>query len=511
MSNLRENYFVNGRYGSSFVPRYQLPDYDDLGRLSKTSKMLNINNCDKSSLKNCRIDRKSSALQTLDKPLSRKNADCLLSKSAHNLTTHHPTSGQDNCLNTHLNDLNPPQNVFAINNLTSRLYQMEQQIQNQSSKLFNFERKIDELNHENGELTQTLLANRTRGCNETRRNHSTINFKEELVTLKDRLNSQVILNTKLEKENIKLIDKLQSSQTKLAESEEKYEHLMQIKNRELDEHKLKIENLNMELTRKEDEANQLELDKQHLRNKVSMLNQVTDKQDEKIEQHNGQLNRFEQEMENFKKQLNCKEVDNEKLRKELILVKNSLKKVQSLNQTNENLILWLNKQLTDQQSKYSTLYPKPVKKSTSINLNQRPVDYECNLSEALSDSHLLHNRCNVDDFRTDYRTDYRNECGNEFRPAFGRSSYANELNDLKADYKTEFKNDYKICKQLNNGNCCSTIRNLSNLDRRLESSQDYRTRELKSNFISNTHEPPILYTNKRLTDDVESFKCTIGK
>ena len=539
----RENYLMNGKFSSSFVARHQLAELDrhvdNLGRLSKSSKMLNTNQFEKSSSKNCKASRDRKILP-LDKPLSSrklKNDDChhqQLSKSAHNLHRSHLNS---NCMNGHMNDhltdrlnghLNDHQldqndsfqaacqkqinqisnQSVSANNLLSRLMQMENQVECQSAKLFNFEKKIEDLNRENDELTQTLLANRASNAREGREssdkscNFPIMNLKSEIFTIKERLNSQILVNSKLEKENIKLADKLQHQQSKLAESEEKYETLIAMKNRELDDHKLRIENLSCELGRKEEECNQLELDKQHLCNKVSMLNQVTDKQDEKIEQHNSQLDQLEQKIENLKKQIDCKDTENEKLRKELILVKNSMKKVQNLNQTNENLIIWLNKQLTDSQSRYNLLYPKP-KKSTSINLNQRPADYDSNLSEALSDSHLFghhqaSHRFNLDDFRNDY-------CRNEFMRSDFKNEFGDYKGDYKSDYKSEYKNDYRVSRQLN-GNCANLR---SNLDRRLDCQSDYallNRGESKGNYLPSTG----LYGNKRL-NECESFKCTLGK
>lgn len=522
MSNTRENYQLNGKFSSSFVSRHQLAELDTLGRLSKSTKMLNHSNqFEKSSLKNCKTGRKP---LLLDKPLScrkPKNADYPhqpLSKSAHNLHRSHldgqqsEHSFQTQCQNQIAQINHNRENAgVSANNLLSRLLQMESQVECQSAKLSNFEKKIENLNRENDELTQTLLANRmsnnARDDRESSENKSCsfpiMNLKGEIFTIKERLNSQILLNSKLEKENIKLADKLQHHQSKLVESEEKYETLIAMKNRELDEHKLRIETLSCEISRKEEECNQLELDKQHLCNKVNMLNQVTDKQDEKIEQHNGQLDQLEQKIENLKKEIDCRDLENEKLRKELILVKNSLKKVQNLNQTNENLIIWLNKQLSDSQSKYNLLYPKP-KKSTSINLNQRAGDYESNLSEALSDSHLFghhnasHHRFNMDDFRNDY-------CRNEFM----RSDFKNEFagQDYKtSDYKSEYKNDYRISRQLAGGNGANLR---SNLDRRLDCQQEYallNRGESKANYLPSNG----LYSNKRLAE-CEPFKCTLGK
>lgn len=547
MSNSRENYLMNGKFSSSYASRHQLAELDNhLGRLSKSSKMLNTSQFEKSSSKNLKTNRK---MPPLDKPLSSRKPSKLpdyhhqpLSKSAHNLHRSHLDQSmeqndrfqadrcqadrfqsdrfQAQCAQNQINQIaNNHQNVTA-NNLLSRLMQMESQVECQSAKLFNFEKKIEDLNRENDELTQTLAANRTNreGCDgrEGRDGRESsdkscsfpiMNLKGEIFTIKERLNSQILINSKLEKENGRLAEKLQHSQSKLAESEEKYETLIAMKNRELDEHKLRIENLSCEIGRKEEECNQLELDKQHLCNKVSMLNQVTDKQDEKIEQHTGQLDQLEQKIDNLKKQIDCKDAENEKLRKELILVKNSMKKVQNLNQTNENLIIWLNKQLTDSQSRYNLLYPKP-KKSTSINLNQRPVDYkndyESNLSEALSDSHLFghhqgHHRFNMDDFRNDY-------CRNEFMKSDFKNEFGDYKNEYKSDYKAEYKNDYRVSRQLG-GNCGANLR--SNLDRRLDCPQDYsllNRGESKANYLPSTG----LYGNKRL-NECEPFKCTLGK
>ena len=517
MSNSRENYQLNGKFSSSFVSRHQLTELDPIGRLSKSSKMLNHSNqFEKSSLKNCKpVGRK-----LLDKPLSCRKPKTndyphQLSKSAHNLHRSHldePQSEQSfqaQCQNQIAQISSNHQNAgCSANNLLSRLLQMENQVECQSAKLFNFEKKIEDLNRENDELTQTLLANRQKArdsCDSSENKACSfpiMNLKGEIFTIKERLNSQILLNSKLEKENGKLAEKLQQHQSKLAEAEERWETLIAMKNRELDEHKLRIETLSCEIHRKEEECNQLELDKQHLCNKVSMLNQVTDKQDEKIEQHTGQLDQLEQKIENLKKEIDCKDLENEKLRKELILVKNSLKKVQNLNQTNENLIIWLNKQLTDSQSKYNLLYPKP-KKSTSINLNQRAGDYESNLSEALSDSHLFGHhqpghRFNMDDFRNDY-------CRNEFM----RSDFKNEeykANDYKSDYKSEYKNDYRVSRQLAGGNCANLR---SNLDRRLDCQQEYalhRGEPKATNYLPSNG----LYSNKRLAE-CEPFKCTLGK
>ena len=519
---------MNGKCSSSYVPRHQLAELDNhLGRLSKSSKMLNTSSqFEKSSLKNLKNNRK---MLPLDKPLSsnrkasKPTADYHhqpLSKSAHNLHRSHLDQSmeasdrfQAQCAQNQIAQISNNHSNVSANNLLSRLMQMESQVECQSAKLFHFEKKIEDLNRENDDLTQTLLANRResrenrdgRECLESSEKSCSfpiMNLKGEIFTIKERLNSQILINSKLEKENGKLVDKLQHSQSKLAESEEKYETLIAMKNRELDEHKLRIENLSCEIGRKEEECNQLELDKQHLCNKVAMVRQVTDKQDEKIEQHTAQLDQLEQKIGNLKKQIDCKDAENEKLRKELILVKNSMKKVQNLNQTNENLIIWLNKQLTDSQSRYNLLYPKP-KKSTSINLNQRPVDYESNLSEALSDSHLFghhqgHHRFNMDDFRNDY-------CRNEFMRSDFKSEFDEYKNEHRGDYKSEYKNDYRVSRQL--GGNCANLR--SNLDRRLDCPQDYSLLsrgESKANYLPSTG----LYGNKRL-NECEPFKCTLGK
>lgn len=516
----RRDHLMNEMYNRSFLSRHHSNhrssvDYE-LDKLSKSSNMLNTSdNRSDNRIKNLKTIHKPSGL-SFDIPMNRINKnlnDYSISKSVHNLSTTSHLNDKLNRINK-IDSLKHPNHNISIKNLITRLYQMEEQINIQSSKLLKFEQKIDELNRENDELTQELQDNRRKAANEIK---NYLFVREELNAMKERLESQLLLNSRLESENMKLSERAQSNQIKLTEKDDKYEHLIQIKNRDLDEHKLKIEYLNGEINRKSDEIKQLEMDKQNLRKKISILNQVTDKQDEKIEQQNLRSNQLEQEIENLKKQINFKELENDKSRKELILTRNSLKKIQNLNQTNENLIIWLNKQLTDSQIKFDTLYPKPFKKSESINLNHsRPLDYETNnLSETLSDSHILNNKFKLDDLRnelrTDSRTDYKNDFRREYRNDFKdesikdfRTNFKSEFrtdhaNDAKLDYRYELRNEMKSNKPF--------VRNYTQMNRPINSirrlePENYRLNDLKSN---------LLYANKRFVDDIESFQCTIGK
>lgn len=139
----------------------------------------------------------------------------------------------------------------------------------------------------------------------------------------------------------------------------------------LDEREADIDQVKQDLQKANEIIRKLQSEVQCSHSKLNILNKVTNKQEEIVDAKEERVKRLESDLIKYSEQVKVKDKEYGALRKELEALKMKFEESQSKVRTNENVIAYLNKQLSDLQTKHGI---KPMIQAGDCNQKFWPID-----------------------------------------------------------------------------------------------------------------------------------------
>ncbi|XP_054155534.1 spindle assembly abnormal protein 6 homolog [Oppia nitens] len=133
---------------------------------------------------------------------------------------------------------------------------------------------------------------------------------------------------------------------------QRYKQMMDEKQELFDEMNANNNSLTLDLSKANEIIRKLQTELQTTHQKLQLLNKVTSKQEEVVDHHQTAVQKIESELKQCSQQLKIKDKEHQTLRKDFEALKSKCIETENQLNANENIVTYLNKQLSELQSKH---------------------------------------------------------------------------------------------------------------------------------------------------------------